>query len=60
MLQVCKNDISLRKCSGGTAHLRTLEGTLFANTKSDWKHFSLMQLEAVKNTLRVIKILSEY
>jgi len=35
MLQVCENDISLRKGSGGTAHLRTLEGTLFANTKSD-------------------------
>jgi len=28
MLQVRKNEISLRKCSGGSAHLRTLEGTL--------------------------------
>ena len=27
MLQVRKNVISLRKCSGGSAHLRTLEGT---------------------------------
>ena len=28
MLQVRKNEISLRKCSGGSAHLRTSEGTL--------------------------------
>jgi len=28
MLQVCDNDISLRKWSGGTALLRTLEGKL--------------------------------
>jgi len=28
ILQVRKNEISLRKYSGGTAHLRTLEGTL--------------------------------
>jgi len=27
-LQVRNNDISLRKCSGGSAHLRTLEETL--------------------------------
>jgi len=28
MLQVRNNEISLRKCSGGSAQLRTLEGTL--------------------------------
>jgi len=28
MLQVHKNAISLRKCSGVSAHLRTLEGTV--------------------------------
>jgi len=28
MLQVRENEISLRKSSGGTTHLRTLEGTL--------------------------------
>ena len=28
MLQVCTNEILLRKCSGGSAQLRTLEGTL--------------------------------
>jgi len=28
MLQVLKNEISLHKCSGGTAHLHTLEATL--------------------------------
>jgi len=28
MLQVRKNEISLRKCCGSSAHLRTLEGTL--------------------------------
>jgi len=28
MLQVRKNEISLRKCSGTSAHLRTLGGTL--------------------------------
>jgi len=28
MLQVRKNEISLRKCSGGSAQLRSLEGTL--------------------------------
>ena len=28
MLQVRKNEISLRKCSGSSAHLRTSEGTL--------------------------------
>jgi len=28
MLQVRKNEISLRKCSGSSAHLRTLEDTL--------------------------------
>jgi len=28
ILQVRKNEISLRKCSGGSAHLRTSEGTL--------------------------------
>jgi len=28
MLQMHKNEISLRKCSGSSAHLRTLEGTL--------------------------------
>jgi len=30
MLQVHKNEISLCKCSGGTAHLHTLKGTLVA------------------------------
>jgi len=28
MFQERKNEIFLRKCSGGSAHLRTLEGTL--------------------------------
>jgi len=28
MLQVCKNEISLCKCSGSSVHLRTLEGAL--------------------------------
>jgi len=28
MLQVRKNEISLRKCSGSSAHLRTFKGTL--------------------------------
>jgi len=28
LLQVRKNEISLPKCSGSSAHLRTLEGTL--------------------------------
>jgi len=28
MLQVRKNEISLRKCFGGSAQLRSLEGTL--------------------------------
>jgi len=28
MLQGRENEFSLRKCSGGIAHLRTLEGTL--------------------------------
>ena len=28
MLQVHENDISLRRCSGGTPQLRTFEGTL--------------------------------
>jgi len=28
MLQLRKNEISLRKCFGDSAHLRTLEGTL--------------------------------
>jgi len=31
MLQVCKNEISLHKWSGGTAQLRTFEGTLFSS-----------------------------
>ena len=31
MLQVRKNEISLRKWSGGTAHVRILEGTLHTN-----------------------------
>jgi len=30
MLHVRKNEISLRKCSGGSAHLCTSEGTLVA------------------------------
>jgi len=30
MLQVRENEISLRKWSDGTAHLRTVEGTLIA------------------------------
>jgi len=30
MLEVRKNEIALRKLSGGTAPLRTLEGTLVA------------------------------
>ena len=30
MLQVCKNEISLRKSSGSSAQLRTLEGALAA------------------------------
>jgi len=30
MLQVRENEISLRKWSGGTAHLRTSEGALLA------------------------------
>jgi len=29
MLQLGKNEISLRQWSGGTAHLRTSEGTCF-------------------------------
>jgi len=44
MLQVRKNAISLRKCSGGSADLRTLEGTLvtresarFINNESESK-----------------------
>jgi len=32
MLQVRKNDISLRKFSGSSAHLRTLEATLVTNS----------------------------
>jgi len=28
MLQGRKNEISMRKCSGGSTHLRTLKGTL--------------------------------
>jgi len=28
MLQARRNEISLRKCSGSSAHLRTIEGTL--------------------------------
>ena len=28
---VCENEISLHKLSGGTTHLRTLEGTLLMN-----------------------------
>jgi len=31
MLEVRENEIGLRKLSGGTAQLRTLEGTLFRN-----------------------------
>ena len=34
MLQVRKKEISLRKCSGGSAQLRTLEGTLMATRES--------------------------
>jgi len=34
MLQVRENEISLRKCSGGAAQLRTLEGTLPPPSKS--------------------------
>jgi len=30
MLQVLENKIAPRKCCGGTAHMRTLEGTLVA------------------------------
>ena len=33
MLEVCKNEIALRKLSGGTAQLRTLEATLIASTQ---------------------------
>jgi len=30
MLQVCENEISVRKWSAGTTHLRALEGTMTA------------------------------
>jgi len=34
MLQVHKNEISLRKCSGSSAQLRTFEGTLMVAKES--------------------------
>jgi len=37
MLQVRENEISLRKWSGGTAHLRTLEKTLVAKNALCWQ-----------------------
>jgi len=46
MLQVHKNETSLRKCSGGTANLGTLEGTLLADMQLNlpttfWARISL-------------------
>jgi len=35
-LQVRNNDISLRKCSGGSADLRTLKGTLVTKVCAIW------------------------
>jgi len=35
MLQVRKNEISLRKCPGSSAHLRALEGTLVTRDSAD-------------------------
>jgi len=41
MLQVRKNEISLRKCSGGSAQLRTSEGTLvtWESARFDSNHY---------------------
>jgi len=36
MLQVRKNEISLRKCSGCSTHLRTSEGTLITGSLRDF------------------------
>jgi len=52
MLQVRENEISLRNWSGGTAHLRTLEETLFVmlcstrlDTRSVFKDVFLQRFE---------------
>ena len=60
MLQVRTNEISLRKCSGGSAHLRTLEGTLvtsgsarFDNNNSEPKsHVRLLSYQKKDNFLK--------
>ena len=39
MLEVRENEIALRKLSGGTAQLRTLEGTLMMNYFLLWNIF---------------------
>jgi len=38
MLQVRKNEISLRKCSGSSAHLRTLEETLVTTESARFRN----------------------
>jgi len=43
VLQVRKNEISLRKWSGGTGHLRTLGGTL-QRSSYKYSHHSLGKL----------------
>jgi len=41
MLQVRENEISLRKWTGGTAQLRTLEGTVLIINNENKIYFSL-------------------
>jgi len=57
MLQVHKNAISLRKCSGGSAQLLTLEGTLVTreSARFDNNHYD----SEPKSQVRLLKFPEE-
>ena len=56
MLQVRKNEISLRKCTGGSAQLRTLEG----NTGRESARFDMNHYDSEpKSQVRLLKFPEE-
>jgi len=55
MLQVRKNEISLRKCFGSSAHLRTLEGTLIT-TESARFHNNESEPSEPKSKIRLLSL----
>jgi len=57
MLQVRKNEISLRKCSGGSAQLCTLEGTLV--TRESARFYNNHCDSEPKSQVRLLKFLEE-